>query len=65
MPFEFINLNPSLFVAVNCDNRKAMRKEKVHRSRLERSTKNNNIELNGNNDKIEIKFTINKELRCK
>ena len=45
MPFEFINLNPSPFVAVNCDNGKAMRKEKFHKTRLERSAKNSNIEL--------------------
>ena len=39
------NLNPSPFVAVNCDNGKAMRKEKFHRTRLERLAKNSNIEL--------------------
>ena len=42
MLLEFINLNSPPAVAVNCDNRKAMRKEKWHGTRLERSTKNNN-----------------------
>ena len=45
MPLEFINLNSPPVVAVNCDNRKAMGKEKWHKKRLERSSKNNNIEL--------------------
>ena len=34
-----------IHVAVNCDNRKAMGKEKRHGTRLERSTKNNSIDL--------------------
>ena len=42
---EFINLNSPPVVAVNCDNGKAMGKEKWHRTSLERSTKNNNMEL--------------------
>ena len=45
MPLEFINLNFPPVVSVNCDNRKAMGKEKWYRKRLERSSKNNNIEL--------------------
>ena len=45
MPLEFINLNSPPVVAVNCDNRKAMGKEKWHKKRLERSSKNDNIEL--------------------
>ena len=44
MPLEFINLNFPPVVAVNCEKRKAIGKEKWHRTRLERSTKNNNIE---------------------
>ena len=45
MPLEFIKLNSPPVVAVNCDNRKAMGKEKWHGVSLERSTKNTNIEL--------------------
>ena len=45
MPLAFINLYSPPIVAVNCDNRKAMGKEKWHRMSLERSTKNNNMEL--------------------
>ena len=45
MPFEFNDLNSPPVVAVNCDNGKAMGKEKWHRTSLERSTKNNNMEL--------------------
>ena len=35
-------------VAVKCDNRKAMGKEKWHRTRFEKSTKNDNIEFRKN-----------------
>ena len=45
MPLEFIDLNSPPVVAVNCDNGEAMGKEKWHKMSLERSTKNNNIEL--------------------
>ena len=45
MPLEFNNLNSLPVVAVNCDNGKAIRKEKWQRASLERSTKNNNMEL--------------------
>ena len=45
MPFEFIDLNSPPVVAVNFDNRQAVGKEKWHRTRLEKSIKNNNIEL--------------------
>ena len=34
MPLEFINFNSPPVVAVNCDNRKAMGKEKWHKKRL-------------------------------
>ena len=43
MPLEFTELNSSPVVTVNCDNRKAMGKEQWNRSRLEKSTKNDNI----------------------
>ena len=45
MPLKFIDLNSPPVVAVNCDNRKAMGKEKWRRKRLEKSTKNDNIEF--------------------
>ena len=74
MPLEFIYLNSSPVVAVNCDNRKAMGKEKWHKEKFEKSTKNDSIELRKQKtkqkktktknkqtkDKMEIKFLINK-----
>ena len=48
MPLEFIDLNSLPVVAVNCDNRKAMGKEKLHRTRLEKSTENDNMEFKKN-----------------
>ena len=45
MPLEFIDLNSPPVVAVNCDNRKAMGKGKWHRTRFEKSTKNDNTEF--------------------
>ena len=45
MPLEFIYLNSPPIVAVNCDNRKAMGKEKWHKVKFEKSTKNDSIEF--------------------
>ena len=45
MPLEFIYLNSPPVVAVNCDNRKAMGKEKWHKVKFEKSTKNDSIEF--------------------
>ena len=45
MPLEFIYLNSPPVVAVNCDNRKAMEKEKWHKVKFEKSTKNDSIEF--------------------
>ena len=45
MPLEFIYLNSPPVVAVNCDNRKAMGKEKWHKTKFEKSTKNDSIEF--------------------
>ena len=45
MPLEFIDLNSPPVVAVNCDIRKVMGKEKWHRTRFEKSTKNDNTEF--------------------
>ena len=42
MPLELIDLNSPPVVTVNRDNRKAMGKEKWHRTRFEKSTKNDN-----------------------
>ena len=41
----FIYLNSPPVVAVNSDNRKAMRKEKWHKVKFEKSTKNDSIEF--------------------
>ena len=72
MPLEFNYLNSPPVAAVNCDNRKAMGKEKWHKVKFEKSTKNDSIEFrkqkknkqkNNNKqtnkqkkDKMEIKF---------
>ena len=45
MPLEFINLSSPPVAKVNCDNGKAMGKEKWPRTNLEKSTKINNMEL--------------------
>ena len=45
MPLEFIDWNSSPIVAVNCDNRKAIRKGKWHRRRLTKSRKNDIIDF--------------------
>ena len=66
MPLEFIDLNSLPVVAVNCDNRKAMGKEQWHRTRLEKSTKFDNIKLRKKTmTKWKSNFEINKELECK
>ena len=44
---EFSNSPP--VVAVNCDNRKAMGKEKWHKVKFEKSTKNDSIEFREQN----------------
>ena len=44
MPLEFIYLNSPPVVAVNWDNRKAMEKEKWHKVKFEKSTKNDSGE---------------------
>ena len=56
MPLEFIYLSSLPVVAVNCDNRKAMGKENWHKAKFEKSTKNDSIELEKKNDKMEIKL---------
>ena len=57
MPLEFIYLNSPPIAAVNCDNRKAMGKEKWHKAKFEKSTKNDSIEFRKKkHDKMEIKF---------
>ena len=44
MLLEFTDLNSPPVVAVNCDNQKAMGKEKCHRKKFDKSIKNDNIE---------------------
>ena len=51
MPLEFIYLNSPPAVAVHCDNRKAMGKEKWHKLKFEKSTKNDSIEFREQNTK--------------
>ena len=45
MPLEFLYFNSPTVVAVNCDNRKAIGKEKWHKVKFEKSTKNDSIEF--------------------
>ena len=45
MPLESIYLNCPPVVAVNCDNQRAMGKEKQHKVKFENSTKNDSIEF--------------------
>ena len=49
MPLEFIYLNSPPLVAVNCDNRKALAKEKWHKVNFEKFTKNDIIEFRKQN----------------
>ena len=51
MPLEFIYLNSPPVVAVNCDNRKAMGKEKWQKLKFEKSTENDSIEFRKQNKK--------------
>ena len=61
MPLEFIYLNSPPVVAVNCDNRKAMGKEKWHKIKFEKYTKNDSIELRKQNKKQKTKKQTNKQ----
>ena len=45
MPLKFVYLNSPRVVAVNCDNRKAIGKEKWHKVKFEKSTKNDSIQF--------------------
>ena len=56
MSLKFIYLNLPPVVAVNCDNPKAIWKEKWHKAKLEKSTKNDSIKFRKKNDKMEINF---------
>ena len=49
MWLEFIDLNSPPVVAVNCNNRKAMGKDKWHKTMFEKSTKNDSIEFRKKN----------------
>ena len=61
MPLEFIYLNSPPVVAVNCDNRKAMGKEKWHKVKFEKSTKNDSIEFREQNTEKQKKNNKNKQ----
>ena len=56
MSLEFIYLNSPPGVTVYCDNRKAMGKEKWHKAKFEKFTKNDSIDFRKKKDKMEIKF---------
>ena len=45
MPLKFIYLNLPPVVAVNCDNPKAIWKEKWHKAKFEKSTKYDSIKF--------------------
>ena len=45
MLLKLIDLNSPPVFAVNCDNQKAMGKEKWHKVKFEKSTKNDSIEF--------------------
>ena len=51
-----IHLSYAPVVAVNCDNQKAMEKEKWHKEKFEKSTKNDSIKFRKIKAKIEIKL---------
>ena len=64
MPLEFIYLNSPPVVAVNCDNRKAMGKEKWRKAKFEKSTKNDSIEFRKQKNK-QTKMKDKMEIKCK
>ena len=49
MPLEFIDLNSTPVAALNCDNRKAIGKEKLRKTRFDKSKKDDNIECRKKN----------------
>ena len=55
MLLEFTYLNSPPVVAVNCENQKTMGKEKWHRVKFEKSTKNDSIEFRKRNKKKQTK----------
>ena len=65
MPLEFIYLNSPPVVAVNCDNRKAMGKEKWHKVKFEKSTKNDSIEFREQITEKQKKTKTNKPTNIK
>ena len=64
MALEFIDLNLPLLPQLTVTTGKLWGR-KWQRTRFEKSTKNHNIEIRKINDKVEIKFEVNKELECK
>ena len=63
MPLEFIYLNSPSVVAVNCDNRKVMGKEKWHKVKFEKSTKNDSIEFRKQKKNKKANKQTNKQKR--
>ena len=57
MPLGFIYLNSPTVVAVNCDNRKAIGKEKWHKVKFEKPTKNDSIDFREQKKKKETMNT--------
>ena len=64
MPLEFIYLNSPPVVEVNRDKQKAMGKEEWHKVKLEKSIKNDSIEVRKNKTKKTNNKT-NKQKRTK
>ena len=56
MPLEFIYLSSPPVVAVNCDNQNTMGKEKWHKTKFEKSTKNDSIEFRKKKTKLKSNF---------
>ena len=65
MPLEFIYLNSPPVVAVNCHNRKALGKEKWHKVKFEKSTKNDSIEFRKQKKKQKNKQANKKKTKWK
>ena len=65
MLLEFIYLNSPPVVPVNYDNRKAMGKEKWHKVKFEKSTKNDSIEFREQKTKQKQKTNKQKKIKWK
>ena len=63
MLLKLIDLNSPPVFAVNCDNQKAMGKEKWHKVKFEKSTKNDSIEIRKQNKTKRKKTKTNKQTK--